>query len=57
MISVDEVIELYRALLGRAPESADTIKAFQGYYPSYERGRKAIFGSDEFVNFFGQVTG
>jgi len=57
LISEQEVIELYRCLLGRAPESADTIKAFQGYYPSYERGRKAVFGSDEFINFYARVTG
>jgi hypothetical protein len=57
MISEQEVIELYRCLLGRSPEDASTIKAFRGYYPSLERGRKAVFDSDEFLEFYGRVTG
>jgi hypothetical protein len=52
-----EVIELYRCLLGRPPEAADTIKAFKGYYPTFERGRKAVFDSNEFQNFYAKVTG
>jgi len=47
-----EVIELYRALLGRAPESADTIAAFKSYYPSYEIGRLAIMRSAEFATLY-----
>jgi hypothetical protein len=57
MLTEPEVIELYRSLLGRAPENAGTIKAFQTYYPSYERGRKAVFDSNEFQIFYASVTG
>jgi hypothetical protein len=52
-----EVFELYRCLLGRGPENGETIAAFQTYYPSYARGRKAIFDSVEFQNFYASVTG
>ncbi len=57
MISDQEVIELYRCLLGRTPENANTIKAFQTYYASFERGRKAVFDSNEFQTFYTRVTG
>jgi hypothetical protein len=57
MLTAQEVIELYRSLLGRAPENAETIKAFQTYYPSYERGRKAVLDSNEFQTFYASVTG
>lgn len=57
MISDQEVAELYRCLLGRAPENANTIKAFQNYYPNIERGRKAVFDSNEFQAFYASVTG
>jgi hypothetical protein len=57
MLTEQEVIELYRSLLGRAPENADTIKAFRTYYPSYARGRKAVFDSNEFQGFYASVTG
>ncbi len=52
-----EVIELYRALLGRDPEDAGTIESFRRYYPSVARGRRAIFNSDEFERHFCAVTG
>ncbi len=52
-----EVIELYRALLGRDPEDAGTIALFRRYYPGVERGRRAIFNSDEFEAYFTSVTG
>jgi hypothetical protein len=57
MLTEQEVIELYRSLLGRAPENADTIKAFRTYYPSFSRGRKAVFDSNEFQEFYASVTG
>jgi hypothetical protein len=57
MLTEQEVIELYRSLLGRAPEDADTIKAFRTYYPSFSRGRKAVFDSNEFREFYASVTG
>ncbi len=57
MTTEQEVIDLYRCLLGRDPESPDTVKAFRTYYPTMERGRKAVFGSDEFETFFAEVTG
>jgi len=52
-----EVIDLYRYLLGRAPEDANTIKAFKLYYANVERGRKALFDSNEFQLFYARVTG
>jgi hypothetical protein len=57
LISDQEVIELYRCLLGRAPENANTIKAFQSYYPTFERGQKAVFDSNEFQSFYARITG
>jgi hypothetical protein len=57
MITEEEVITLYRSLLGRDPEGIDTIRAFRSYYPSVERGRRAIFTSDEFEFYFASVTG
>ncbi len=44
----DHVIALYRYLLGRAPENANTIAAFKSYYPDLAAGRRAILTSDEF---------
>ena len=52
-----DVIDLYRCLLDRAPENADTIKAFQHYYPDFSRGRLAVFRSEEFELFLAEVTG
>ena len=52
-----DVIELYRCLLGRAPESADTIVAFRHYYPDFDTGRRAILTSDEFRDYAAAVTG
>ena len=56
-MSDQDVIDLYRCLLGRAPENADTIKAFQHYYPDFARGRQAVFRSEEFELFLADVTG
>ena len=52
-----EVIELYRALLGRDPEDAGTTLSFKTYYPTVARGRRAIFNSNEFDTYFAGVTG
>jgi hypothetical protein len=52
-----DVIDLYRCLLGRAPENPDTIVAFRHYYPDFDIGRKAILGSDEFRDYAARVTG
>ncbi len=57
MTTDQDVIELYRCLLGRAPENADTIKAFKSFYPNFERGRKAVFDSAEFQQYYARVTG
>ncbi len=57
MITDAEVTQLYRSLLGRDPENADTIAAFKGFYPTLERGRRAVFTSDEFEAYFARVTG
>ena len=56
-VTDEEVIQLYRGLLGRDPDDAATIAAFKRYYPSVERGRRAILSSDEFEAFFGRTTG
>ena len=52
-----DVIELYRCLLGRAPENANTIAAFRHYYPDFDAGRRAVLTSDEFRIFAARVTG
>jgi hypothetical protein len=52
-----DVIDLYRCLLGRAPEAEDTIAAFRHYYPDFDIGRKAILESDEFRDYAARVTG
>ena len=57
MLTETEVTQLYRNLLGRDPEDADTVRAFQAYYETLDRGRKAVFGSDEFKAVYTQVTG
>ena len=49
MITDKDVAELYRCLLGRAPETPDTVAAFKAYYPDFERGRHAILHSAEFA--------
>ena len=53
----DEVRQLYRCLLGREPENADTVAEFKRYYPTVERGRRAMLVSSEFEASFGRVTG
>ena len=57
MISDQEVIELYRCLLGREPESPGTIAAFRLYYPDFESGRRAILCADEFGRMFDRLNG
>jgi hypothetical protein len=52
-----DVIDLYRCLLGRAPEDAETIKVFRRYYANFDRGRKALFDSKEFQAYYVRVTG
>jgi hypothetical protein len=53
----EDVIDLYRCLLGRAPEAPDTIAAFRHYYRNFDAGRKAILASDEFAEYSAHVTG
>ncbi len=53
----EDVRRLYRCLLGRDPEDANTIAAFKAYYPTVDRGRRAIFTSEEFAGYFATVTG
>ncbi len=53
----DDVSVLYRALLGRAPESADTVAAFRGYYADMVAGRRAILASDEFRTLYTGMFG
>ena len=57
MMTDEEVIQLYRCLLGRDPERPDTIAAFKAYYETMDRGRRAVFVSSEFSAFFAQTTG
>jgi hypothetical protein len=57
MITDHDIMELYRCLLGRAPENANTIQAFRNYYPNLELGRRAVFDSKEFHTYFERVTG
>jgi len=57
MITDQDVIDLYRCLLGRAPETEGTVAAFRGYYPDFGRGRLAVLGSDEFSRVLTQQTG
>jgi hypothetical protein len=57
MMTDSEVETLYRCLLGRAPESADTIAAFRAYYGEFARGRAAILQSAEFSGLFADVAG
>ena len=57
MMTDEEVIALYRSLLGRDPEAADTIPAFKAYYRTLDRGRHAILISPEFRGVFARVTG
>jgi hypothetical protein len=57
MITDQDVIELYRCLLGRDPESAGTVPAFRAYYPEFDLGRLAVLGSDEFSRVLNRQTG
>jgi hypothetical protein len=57
MITDHDIMELYRCLLGRAPENANTIQAFRDYYPNLELGRRAVFDSKEFHGYYERVTG
>jgi hypothetical protein len=53
----DDVATLYRCLLDRAPEAADTVAAFKAYYGDFQRGRAAILQSAEFSSLFAHVAG
>jgi hypothetical protein len=57
VITDQDVAELYRCLLGRAPETPDTVAAFRGYYPDFAEGRLAVLGSEEFGRVLRQDTG
>ncbi len=57
MITDEDVIQLYRCLLGRAPETPDTIAAFRTYYPDFAQGRRAVLTSDEFSRVLLSQTG
>ncbi len=57
MITDEDVIQLYRCLLGRAPETPDTIAAFRTYYPDFAQGRLAVLTSDEFSRVLRTQTG
>jgi hypothetical protein len=56
MITDADVVALYECLLGRAPESADTVAAFKAYYPDFASGRRAILNSAEFARLFAGET-
>jgi hypothetical protein len=56
-LSDEDVAALYRWLLGRKPESTDTVQAFRAYYPNMGTGRRAVFESEEFRRFYEDVTG
>lgn len=57
MMSDADVHELYRCLLGRAPESPDTVAAFKAYYGTIARGRDAILQSAEFATLYATIAG
>jgi len=57
MMSDAEVHDLYRCVLGRAPESADTVAAFKAYYGTFARGRDAILQSAEFAGLYAAIAG
>jgi hypothetical protein len=57
MMSDQEVYELYRCLLGRAPETPDTVAAFKAYYGTFARGRDAILQSAEFAGLYATIAG
>ena len=57
MITDEDIIQLYRCLLGRAPETPDTIAAFRAYYPDFAQGRLAVLTSDEFSRILRAQTG
>ncbi len=57
MMTDEEVVALYRCLLARDPEAADTVAAFKAYYETLDRGRRAIFVSSEFRTVFARTTG
>jgi len=57
MLTDADVETLYRCLLGRAPETPDTIAAFKDYYGEFVRGRAAILQSAEFSTLFAGIAG
>lgn len=52
-----DVIDLYRCLLARAPEAENTVAAFRAYYPDFARGRQAILQSEEFRQLYDGMAG
>lgn len=52
-----DVRDLYRCLLARAPEAENTVEAFRAYYPDFTRGRQAILQSDEFRLLYENLNG
>ena len=52
-----DVADLYRCLLNRAPETPDTVAAFKAYYPDFARGRRAVLQSAEFAELFAEAHG
>jgi hypothetical protein len=57
VITDQDVIDLYRCLLNRVPENADTIAAFKGYYPDFAAGRQAVLDSAEFARLYAGQSG
>jgi Glycosyl transferase family 2 len=57
MMTDQDVIDLYRCLLNRAPERADTIAAFKAYYTDFAAGRQAVLDSAEFARLCAEQSG
>jgi hypothetical protein len=56
-VTEQDVADLYRCLLNRAPETPDTVAAFRAYYADFQRGRRAILQSAEFTTLYGDLQG
>ena len=54
MITDEDIAALYHCLLDRAPEGPGTVSAFRTYYPTFERGRRAVLRSSEFAAIYGR---
>ena len=57
MITDQDVIDLYRCLLNRAPENANTIAAFKGSATDFAAGRQAVLNSAEFARLYAGQSG